>query len=430
MSSYLLCVCPIGGHVAPVLAVARHLVGAGHRVRMLTGSRFAKAVSATGAVFAALPEEADFDDRNLDAAFPERAVQKGIAAVRYDILHLFIAPGRHQYRALRQLLADEPTDAVLSDFAFVGILPMQLSGEPRPPLISLGVLPLSLSSVDTAPYGLGLPPSSSALGRLRNRTLNALVQRVILRPVSQAADQLLADLGLGSRRRLSLDAYPLLADRIVQFTVQEFEYPRSDLPAHLTFAGPLLDAAPRFELPSWWTDLDSGRPVVHVTQGTLDNVDLSKVIEPTITALADKDVLVVAATGGRPVSELRMTLPDNVRVAEMLPYGELLPRTDVMVTNGGYGGVQMALGHGVPLVVAGAKEDKPEVAGRVAWSGSGVNLRAERPKPDAIANAVTDVLAKPSYRDNARRLADAISKTDPLRTLDAILADVSARPSR
>ena len=70
MKSYLLCVCPVGGHVAPILTVARHLVNAGHRVRMLTGSRFAPAVSATGAEFVALPEEADFDDRNLDEAFP------------------------------------------------------------------------------------------------------------------------------------------------------------------------------------------------------------------------------------------------------------------------------------------------------------------------------------------------------------------------
>ena len=57
-------------------------------------------------------------------------------------------------------------------------------------------------------------------------------------------------------------------------------------------------------------------------------------------------------------------MPDNVRVAEMLPYSELLPKTDLMVTNGGYGGVQMALANGVPLVVAGAREDKPEVAAR------------------------------------------------------------------
>ena len=36
-----------------------------------------------------------------------------------------------------------------------------------------------------------------------------------------------------------------------------------------------------------------------------------------------------------------------------------------MLTNGGYGGVQYALAHGVPLVVAGDTEDKPEVAARV-----------------------------------------------------------------
>jgi UDP:flavonoid glycosyltransferase YjiC (YdhE family) len=170
MKSYLLCVCPIGGHVAPILTVARHLVSAGHRVRMLTGCRFAQAVSATGAEFVALPEEADFDDRDLDAAFPERRKHKGIAALRYDILQVFIAPAYHQHRALQQLFSEEPADAVLSDFAFAGMLPILLSGEPRPPLIILGVLPLTLTSVDTAPYGLGLPPSASPLGRVRRRT--------------------------------------------------------------------------------------------------------------------------------------------------------------------------------------------------------------------------------------------------------------------
>jgi UDP:flavonoid glycosyltransferase YjiC (YdhE family) len=120
-----------------------------------------------------------------------------------------------------------------------------------------------------------------------------------------------------------------------------------------------------------------------------------------------------------------MALPDNVRVAEMLPYAELLPKIDAMVTNGGYGGVQMALAHGVPLIVAGAREDKPEVAARVAWSGSGVNLRVERPRPEVIGEAVSNVLTEPGYRDNARRLAEAISKTDPLHTLDEILEHVS-----
>jgi hypothetical protein len=42
-----------------------------------------------------------------------------------------------------------------------------------------------------------------------------------------------------------------------------------------------------------------------------------------------------------------------------------------------------------------------------------------------VAKAVSDVRSKPRYRDDARRLADAISRTNPLCTLDEILDDVS-----
>jgi UDP:flavonoid glycosyltransferase YjiC (YdhE family) len=59
-------------------------------------------------------------------------------------------------------------------------------------------------------------------------------------------------------------------------------------------------------------------------------------------------------------------------------------------------------------------------------------LRVERPKPDLIAEAVSNVLTQPSYGDNARRIAiaKAISKTDPLQTLDQILEHLSERPNR
>ncbi len=60
-------------------------------------------------------------------------------------------------------------------------------------------------------------------------------------------------------------------------------------------------------------------------------------------------------------------MPSNTYVAEHIPHDLLLPKVDVMVTNGGYGAVQRALSTGVPLVVAGNTEDKPEVAAR--WHG-------------------------------------------------------------
>ena len=51
----------------------------------------------------------------------------------------------------------------------------------------------------------------------------------------------------------------------------------------------------------------------------------------------------------------------------------------VYVTNGGYGGVQYALCHGVPIVATGGKEDKPEVGARVAWSRGRPAIRSEQP---------------------------------------------------
>ena len=117
----------------------------------------------------------------------------------------------------------------------------------------------------------------------------------------------------------------------------------------------------------------------------------------TTRALADDDVLVVATTGGPDPAPLRRGLPANVRLERFVPHHLLLPHVDVMVTNGGYGGVQQALANGVPLVVAGDSEDKPEVAARVQWSGAGVNLHTGRPSPAMVAPR------RPPRADPARR---------------------------
>jgi UDP:flavonoid glycosyltransferase YjiC (YdhE family) len=153
---------------------------------------------------------------------------------------------------------------------------------------------------------------------------------------------------------------------------------------------------------------------------------------PTMEALAGDDVLVVATTGGPDPAPLRPTLPANVRLERFIPHDLLLPRVDVMVTNGGYGGVQQALAHGVPLVVAGDSEDKPEVAARVRWSGAGVDLRTGRPTPVQLATAVRRVLEQPSFRQRATALQIEIAQTDAGQTIDDVLVELarSARGQR
>ena len=428
MGNYLICSTPVQGHVTPMLTMAADLVGRGHSVRMLTGRAFEDRVAASGALFEPLPAECDFDERDLDGAFPGRWEKKGLDRFRFDLEHIFFDTAPGQTRVMRELMAAEPVDAVLIDIGFGGALPLLLAGpEDRPPIIRAGITPLLFSSRDTAPYGFGKPPSSSPVGRLRNRALNAVTRRMFASS-HRYANAMLRAQGVGKLPVFMLDA-TLLCDRYLQFCCPSFEYPRSDLPPHLSFVGPIQPSPPAsFVPPAWWEDLDGGRPVVHVTQGTVDNLDLGRLVGPTLQALADRDVLVVATTGGRPAAEIPVPLPANARVAEFIPYAELLPRTSVMLTNGGYGGVQQALAYGIPLVVAGDSEDKPEVAARVAWSGTGINLRTGQPDPAAVRQAVDSILATDTYRRAAQGMAAEIANTAPLEALADALATVSPRP--
>jgi UDP:flavonoid glycosyltransferase YjiC (YdhE family) len=419
MSSIIIASVPIHGHVTPLLAVARHLVARGDRVRFITGARFADVVTSTGATHVPLPEDADFDDRlDLHERFPERARLRGAKALAFDIEHVFVRPARPQHDAVMAAHAAEPADAMLADPAFAGAA--FVLGHPRakrPAVVVGGVLPLPLASRDTAPYGLGLPPARW-LNHPRNKALTVLTRR-IFSDVTRIASDMHRDLhGVGL-------PYPILdwaghADAIVQFTVPAFEYPRSDAPATLHFAGPLSATGSQAPRPTWWDDLDGGRPVIHVTQGTIANKDFGQLVGPTLEALAGDDFLVVVTTGGRPLDTLP-PLPDNARAAEYLPYDELLPRTDVFVTNGGYGGVQYALRYGVPIVATGGKEDKPEVGARVVWSGVGRRIRKEQPSPRALRRAIHRVLQQPRYRDASRRIAADMAAAPGLDGLTAIL---------
>jgi len=410
--SLLVCCTPVHGHVTPVLAVVRVLVAAGHDVRVLTGARYREAVTAAGAQWIPLPEAADYDDRDMDAAFPGRVGRRGVDGARWDLRHIFLDPAPAQLRAVDEQLRIQRTDAVLVESMFLGaMLLLCRPASARPPVVNLGIVPLGLRSRDTAPFALGIPPMPGPLGRIRNAFLNASTDRLVFGELQKAAEQMAREV-VDARLPTPAMNYPSMADAIAQFTVAGFEYPRSDVSVPVHFVGPVSlasTAASTVPLPEWWGDLE-GRTVVHVTQGTVANGDLNGLILPTMRALADSDVLVVGATGGRPVPP-GIALPENARLAAYLPYDELFPRTHAFVTNGGYGGIHYALAHGVPIVAAGDTEDKTEVSARVAWSGTGLRVRPGRDgvQPREIRAAVDRVLTEPSFREEASRIGAQIA---------------------
>ncbi|GAA1318880.1 glycosyltransferase [Nonlabens tegetincola] len=400
-------------------------------MRFLTGQRYAEAVRGTGAEFLALPATADYDDTDMNVAFPGRVGKTGVAAIRWDVSNIFLAPAPAQIRAVDDAIVQEPVDAILVENMFIGAVGLLTRPRAeRPAVVSLGIIPLGVESRDTAPFGLGILPKPGMLGRVRNAILVVLTKNIIFGGVQKQAEQMMRE-ATGQKLDGFFMSGASKADAIVQFTVPGFEYTRGDLPDTVHFVGPMSRATKNDgPLPEWWSELDGSRPVVHVSQGTIANTDYDELITPTMTALADDDVLVVVSTGGRPVSTLPSPLPQNVRVAEYLPHDKLLPLTDVYVSNGGYGGVHYALEHGVPLVVAGATEDKAEVAARVEWTGAGVRLQTNRPTPEQVGAAVRRVLVAPSYSEQSKAIGAEISASSGLAGLETVLESLLLKTLR
>jgi UDP:flavonoid glycosyltransferase YjiC (YdhE family) len=82
-----------------------------------------------------------------------------------------------------------------------------------------------------------------------------------------------------------------------------------------------------------------------------------------------------------------------------------MPEINLLITNGGYGTVNMAISHGIPVIAAGLTEDKEEVSAHVQWSGAGIDLRTNQATPEAIKQALEEIFTQPRYRERAEQLS-------------------------
>jgi UDP:flavonoid glycosyltransferase YjiC (YdhE family) len=226
---------------------------------------------------------------------------------------------------------------------------------------------------------------------------------------------------MDSARRLFLNGVPGL------------EFPGYRPPHNAEFVGPLVPArralGPDTALPP--AVLDPDAKVVAVSQGTVDNTDPTKLMVPTLEALANGPYVVVATTAGTQTAELRERFASpNVIIEDFIDYDALFPHVDVFVSNGGFGSVLAAMRFGVPVVGAGKTEGKNDIDARVGYNRLGVDLRSERPKPARIRAAVQRVLADPTYAANVAALRAELDSYDPMGRIEVALHDESLTAQR
>jgi MGT family glycosyltransferase len=415
---------PIIGHVNPLLVAASVLKNAGHTTAFYTGSLFREKIESAGIRFFSLPVDVDHDMRNVEAVFPERKqYEPGPAKLLFDLKTVFVDAMPSQFRGLEAVLREFPADLVVYETAFFGVLPLLLScSYSRPAIAHLGITTLLLPREDGAPFGPGLLPATNAAESEHHLEIAQNIDAALTTPLREYTDQILGELGFPGLPMPLLESMAALADVILQPCVPGFEFPLQDRPNKLHFIGALMPEGSGDVPPLVKEAKEAGRTVIMVSQGTVANSDLGQLVAPVIQAYGDRDdVLILVTTGGRPIDSIPCPLSRNTVASQFLNFREVFPYVDVLVAFGGYGTVTQALSFGVPMVVAGQNEDKPENGARVAWTESGIYLRTDDPTAEQIWDAVEQVLSEPTYLARAQQLSLEFAAYDPARELTHLL---------
>lgn len=415
---------PADGHFNPLTGLAVHLKALGYDVRWYSSKTYTDKLRKLGIQHYPFKTAIDVESNNFDQVFPERTKKKSqIAKLKFDIINAFILRGPEYYADIINIYKEFPFDLMIADCAFTGI-PF-VKEKMNIPVISMGILPLGETSRDLPPSGLGLEPSNSFMGRMKQAFLRKVADLVIFREPNRVMRLLFDKYEIPHNNENLFDMMVTKSTLLLQSGTPGFEYYRSDLSRHVRFIGALLPYSSSAMKEPWFDSrLNKYSRVVLVTQGTVEK-DVEKIIVPTLEAFKNTDTLVVATTGGSGTEELRKRFPEeNLIIEDFIPFSDVMPYSDVYITNGGYGGVMLGIENELPMVVAGVHEGKNEINARVGYFKLGVNLKTEKPSVENVRKAVETVLADNSYRDNVKKLAYEFSNYNPNQISAQYVADV------
>jgi MGT family glycosyltransferase len=402
------------GHLNPMTAVARQLQTRGHEVVFLY------LPSANG-----LPcTQAEKNDA-VNATRPAVSKLAGWEALKF-YCGIIAKQTEEILESLPRMVEKAGIDALVLD-------PMQFFSE-------LGALKLGLPYVSVAvafyldysgytPFGVGLtdgdrrrlirtsrlldayglPHETTPEAFARNRKGVAEFARVIYTERTKAYAK---EAGI----KLDWDAPTALFSKLAHITQvpKEFDFENPLLPPQFYHTGPFYDANARPKIDFPWERL-TGEPLIYASMGTILNgqVDVFRAIAAGVAK--HKDTQLVLSIGDQLDPKDIGTVPDNAIIVKKAPQVDVLKRASVCITHCGLNTVLESLACGVPQVAFPVTFDQPNIAIRIAAKKTGVTAEFEKLTPDHLSTLLDEVLNNAVYRENARKLQDAIAKTNGLR---------------
>jgi MGT family glycosyltransferase len=403
---------PADGHFNPLTGLAKHLQGMGCDVRWYTSNAYLPKLQKLDIPHFPLNRALDITGDKIDLIFADREKCKSqVSKLNFDFINLFILRGAEYFEDLKEIHQSFAFDLMVADMAFAAI-PM-VKEKMNIPVITIGICPLMETSVDLPPAGLGMLPNYSFIGKKKQSLLRFISDKFLFKKSYLAMKEMLANYGIQPDGNL-FNTILRKSSLVLQSGTPGFEYFRSDLGNNIKFIGPLLPYTTKQKMDVWYDErLSRYSKVILVTQGTVEK-DVNKIIIPTLEAFKNSDCLVIVTTGGSKTQELQIKYgQENIIIADFIPFEDILPYTDVYITNGGYGGVMLGIQNQVPMIVAGVHEGKNEICARVGYFKIGINLKTETPVPTQVRNAAEEILSNHVYKKNVTRLSKEFSNYSP-----------------
>lgn len=187
---------------------------------------------------------------------------------------------------------------------------------------------------------------------------------------------------------------------------------------HEFHLGP-LNWALQGDLPDWWEKLPRDRPKILISVGSSGS---PKSFNNLVKALAHRRETIIIITAK---NNIRESSSPNIVFADYLPMKEAMRHCDLFVGNGGISSY-LALEAGIPAIGIPHILDQYLCCDHLQSTGACEMIRGDRVRPRELNALIDKMLAEPSYRLSAKKMAEKIGHSDLAKNFSGIVAKILA----
>ncbi|KAF2099105.1 UDP-Glycosyltransferase/glycogen phosphorylase [Rhizodiscina lignyota] len=425
-------------HTEKFIQVGKGLIEKGYAVTFIGGPLFRDQIESIGATFEEVEGSPTTPGYQLSDELMAELAKMDVLAPETAIFlwgNMFLKSIPKSFRALQRTLKrlDDARTIFIHDVMFFAATPLFRGAAGLRPhtTMAIGVVPASFESNDTMPYNSGLLPHTGPdAHNIHWQAQLEADKHPIWSGLNAMIDEVFAEMGAAPPGMRASTAMGSLADIYCPMTIPEFDFTRSDSKVETVFIGmPKTPGLPNRELPPWWEDIlqakKEGKKVIAVSRSSFD-VSLENTILPALEGLKSRtDLVVVVALVNSEVGDFKAEhdIPSNAYITRLIPFDLLFPHVDVLVTSAGYGTIQNALRHGVPVLSHGELEDKPQIGALIQHTGVGVFYQHANLDAQTVSDSVDKLLGNSSYLHTARKIQDIYKDYDPIDKLDQLIQE-------